>query len=347
MNIMVTGGCGFIGSNLIKYLLIESGLEIDNLVNIDALTYAGNPKNINHSIKEDSRYHNRWVDICDKEEIAHYMDFYDITHIFHLAAESHVDNSIEGPDIFMETNVKGTAILLECFKNHIGAQPDPSIDHRFIHVSTDEVYGELLSESDAPFTEETPYAPNSPYAASKASSDFVVRSYFKTYGLPVITTNCSNNYGPNQCPEKLIPLMIGKVLAGEDLPIYGNGQNIRDWLYVKDHCKALVAVLTNGVIGESYVIGGRCERNNIDIVSKILKIVYKEMPELIGKSHLTFVEDRLGHDQRYAINPIKIETDLGWTPEENFETGLDKTVKWYINNQQWVENSMQRLFDKK
>ncbi len=317
MRVLVTGGAGFIGSCFVKYILNKySNYE---LINLDALTYCGNLDNLKE-IENNSNYHFIKGNICDSKlvkEITKDVDF-----IVNFAAESHVDNSIKNPQIFIETNVKGTMNLLEAAKeNHI---------KRFLQVSTDEVYGSLGSEGY--FYETTPLAPNSPYSASKASADLLVRAYYETYKLPVVITRCSNNYGPYQYPEKLIPFFISKLLKDEKIPIYGDGMNIRDWLYVEDHCSAIDCVLHNAKDGEIYNIGGHNEKTNIEISHIILEIMGK------NENYIEFVADRLGHDRRYAISNKKITTKLGWTPKVNFEEGIKNTINWYLNNQDWIKN---------
>ena len=330
--ILITGGAGFIGSNFIEYLLTNETIIVYNL---DKLTYAGNLENLK-SVENHERYHFIHGDICDRGLVEDLVAKHDITDVIHFAAESHVDNSIKNPGAFIETNIVGSFNLLDvAYKTWMDApnkvQPAYA-NSRFLHVSTDEVYGTLGKEGL--FSETTSYAPNSPYSASKAASDFVVRSYFHTYGMNVVTTNCSNNYGPNQHDEKLIPTIIRKCLSEENIPIYGDGLNIRDWLYVLDHCKGIEIAFNTGVSGETYNIGGRNERTNIYIVDTICEILDKEMPRANGVSYKelkSFVEDRAGHDFRYAIDASKIENNLDWKADENFETGILKTVSWYIN----------------
>lgn len=334
--ILVTGGAGFIGSNFVLDWLAQSD---EPVVNLDALTYAGNLENL-VSLKGDPRHIFIQGNICDKKLVAEIFTKYRPMKVVHFAAESHVDRSIFGPDLFFQTNVMGTLNLLECAKAFYDQEltEDEKKSFRFLHVSTDEVYGTLNFEDPA-FTEETPYRPNSPYSASKASSDHAVRSWFHTYDFPVLTTNCSNNYGPYQFPEKLIPLIISNALARKPLPIYGDGLNIRDWLYVKDHCSAIRLVLENGRLGETYNVGGRNERNNITIVKTICEILDELVPHLEGSyaDLITFVKDRPGHDRRYAIDATKLRNELGWVPDENFETGIRKTVQWYLANQGWLK----------
>lgn len=331
MTILVTGGAGFIGSNFISYFL-EKHSNI-KLVNLDKLTYAGSLSNL-IDVQEHSDYTFVPGDICDTGLVDELFKKHKITDVIHFAAESHVDNSIEKPDEFIQTNVFGTFNLLNTAKNHWMDGPNKVKEgcqnNRFLHVSTDEVYGSLGNEGL--FTETTPYAPNSPYSASKASSDFLARSYFHTYGLNVVTTNCSNNYGPKQHDEKLIPTIIRKALSGEKIPIYGDGKNIRDWLYVLDHCKGIDLVFQKGKAGETYNIGGKNERDNLYIANTICEILDEIKPkETTYKNLITFVKDRPGHDFRYAIDATKIESHLGWKADESFESGIRKTVDWYIN----------------
>lgn len=331
MNLLVTGGAGFIGSNLIARVLDEP--SVSRLINLDCLTYAGHPANLK-SFEGNPKHVFEKVDLRDKSEVLRVVRQHGITHVMHLAAESHVDRSISGPGDFIHTNIVGTFHLLEaCRDAWTGAYEGK----RFLHVSTDEVYGSLGAEGF--FTEETPYAPNSPYSASKASSDLLVRAYYHTYGLPVITTNCSNNYGPNQFPEKLIPVVIQNVLVREAIPVYGDGLNVRDWLYVGDHAEALWQVLGKGRLGETYNIGGHNEWANIRIVELICDLVDELKPELGANSRglITYVKDRPGHDRRYAIDASKIQNELGWVPAHTFETGIRETVGWYLGHQDWVE----------
>ena len=335
--ILVTGGAGFIGSNFVLDWLKENN---EPVVNLDALTYAGNLENL-QSLTDDPRHIFMKGNICDKELVTSLLTKYKPRAIVHFAAESHVDRSIFGPDLFFETNVMGTLNLLECAKAYYDQllSEKERLAFRFLHVSTDEVYGSLTFDEPA-FTEETPYRPNSPYSASKASSDHAVRAWFHTYGFPVLTTNCSNNYGPYQFPEKLIPLVVSNALARKPLPIYGDGLNIRDWLYVGDHCSAIRCVLKNGKIGETYNVGGHNERNNITIVKTICAILDEMRPHPDGSyaNLITYVKDRPGHDRRYAIDSTKLQTQLGWKPKECFETGIRKTVQWYLDHQNWVKN---------
>lgn len=334
--LFVTGGAGFIGSNFILDHLARHPDE--TIVNIDKLTYAGNPYNL-ASLAQHPRYVFTQTDICDADAIAHLFHTHRPRAIVHFAAESHVDRSIHSPDAFMRTNVTGTFTLLEAARHYWSALP-PSEQQafRFLHISTDEVYG-TLAPTDPPFSETTPYAPNSPYSASKAASDHLVRAYFHTYGLPTLTTNCSNNYGPLHFPEKLIPLVILNALENKPLPVYGDGQQIRDWLYVTDHCAAIRAVLAKGRIGETYNIGGHHEKTNLDVVHTLCDILQALRPKAQGhyRDLVTFVKDRPGHDRRYAINAEKIASELGWMPRETFDTGIQKTVQWYLDNPEWVE----------
>ncbi len=329
--ILITGGAGFIGSNFIPYYL-KSNQNI-KIVNIDKLTYAANISSL-ADIENNRRYTFIKGDICDRNLVENLFIEYDFIGVIHFAAESHVDNSINKPSAFINTNILGTFNLIDVAKNHWMAAPNlPQAQHensRFHHISTDEVYGALGEEGL--FTEQTPYAPNSPYSASKASSDFIVRSYFHTYGMNVVTTNCSNNYGSNQHDEKLIPTIIRKALSGDNIPIYGDGKNIRDWLYVKDHCTGISLVFSKGVSGETYNIGGKNEHNNLYIANTICEILDEVKPKNSSyKNQIAFVKDRPGHDYRYAIDATKIEKELGWKAKENFETGIRKTVAWYIN----------------
>lgn len=331
--ILITGGAGFIGSNFVPYFL-EKHPEY-NVINLDKLTYAGNLENLTEC-EDNPRYRFVKGDICDAELVNRLFTENDIRGVIHFAAESHVDNSITGPLPFIQTNLMGTFTLLEAARKHWMTAPGqfrPGYEGcRFHHISTDEVYGTLGATGF--FMETTPYAPNSPYSASKAGSDFLVRAYHHTYGMNVTTTNCSNNYGPKQHSEKLIPTIIRKALAWQPIPIYGDGKNVRDWLYVLDHCKGIDLVYHTGIAGETYNIGGRNERDNLYIVNTICGIIDELRPAAGGKSYkelITFVKDRAGHDRRYAIDATKIETKLGWKAEENFETGIRKTVEWYIN----------------
>jgi dTDP-glucose 4,6-dehydratase len=335
--ILVTGGAGFIGSNFVLRWIETVGTPV---VNLDLLTYAGNPENL-ATLEDDKRYQLVRADICDPEAVAAALNTHRPRAIVHFAAESHVDRSIVDPGAFIHTNVQGTYTLLEQTRRYWTALDDAAkADFRFLHVSTDEVYG-TLSPEDPAFSETTPYAPNSPYAASKAASDHLARAYFHTFKLPVLTTNCSNNYGPFQFPEKLIPLMIMNALEGKSLPVYGDGQNVRDWLFVDDHCSAIRAVLERGRPGETYNVGGNSERNNLHVVHTICDLVDEFRPDANRgprRNLITFVADRPGHDRRYAIDARKIARDLGWTPSVDFERGLRNTVEWYLNHASWIEN---------
>lgn len=338
MNILVTGGCGFIGSNYLRLLLQrEIGPGEGRVVNLDRLSYAGNPANL-EDLAGDPRY--RFVEgsIGDSALIARVLREEAIDAVINFAAESHVDRSIDTPEPFFENNLMATVRLLQEVRTYV-AEGAASEGFRFLHVSTDEVYG-TLGPDDPAFEETTPFAPNSPYAASKAASDFAVRAYHHTYGLPVLTTNCSNNYGPYQFPEKLIPLMILNALEGRNLPIYGDGMNVRDWLFVEDHCRAIQRVLDEGRLGETYNVGGLNERPNIEIVDRICGLLDELEPRADGQPYATlksFVKDRPGHDRRYAINCEKLISELGWKPLETFETGLRKTVEWYLANRPWCD----------
>jgi dTDP-glucose 4,6-dehydratase len=331
-SIIVTGGAGFIGSNFIPYFLDK--YSDYKIINVDSITYAGDTSNLTE-VKNSSNYVLEKVDICNRKEIERIFKKYNIRGVIHFAAESHVDNSISGPGIFIKTNIEGTYTLLDVAKNFWMDSPfnyKPEYNNcRFHHISTDEVYGSL-GETGL-FEETTSYAPNSPYSASKASSDFIVRAYHHTYGLNVTTSNCSNNYGPKQHNEKLIPVIIRKALNKEDIPIYGDGKNIRDWLYVLDHCKGIDIVYHKGRAGETYNIGGRNERDNLFIVNHICEILDQKHPRTDNKSYkdlITFVKDRAGHDRRYAIDATKLENELGWKADENFESGIVKTIDWYL-----------------
>ncbi len=334
--ILVTGGAGFIGANFVIDWLAQHS---EPVINLDKLTYAGNLENL-ASLKGDTRHIFMQGDIGDRELVGKLLTEHQPRAIINFAAESHVDRSIHGPEDFIQTNIVGTFHLLEEVRGYWNSLGDADkTAFRFLHVSTDEVYGSLGKE-DAPFTEETPFAPNSPYSASKASSDHLVRAYHHTYGLPVLTTNCSNNYGPYQFPEKLIPLMILNATRSKPLPIYGDGMNVRDWLYVSDHCAAIRVVLENGRVGETYNIGGWNEMPNLDIVHRVCGLLdeFQPNPEGPATRLITYVKDRPGHDRRYAIDATKIHRELGWKPAETFETGIRKTVKWYLDNMGWVEN---------
>ena len=334
--ILVTGGSGFIGSNFILQWIKEEGTPV---VNLDKLTYAGNPRNL-LQVSSDSRYSFTHGDVCDRELLRKLFELHQPRAVVHFAAESHVDRSIHGPDDFVRTNVYGTFCLLEEVRAYCERLGEPERNSfRFLHVSTDEVYGSL-GPNDPPFCETTPYAPNSPYSASKAGSAHLVRAYYHTYGLPTLTTNCSNNYGPYQFPEKLIPLVILNARAGKPLPVYGDGQNVRDWVFVADHCEAVRTVLATGRVGETYNIGGGSEKRNVEVVETICAILDRSCPGDPTVPHrklISFVKDRPGHDRRYAIDARKIERELGWKPRENFETGMRKTVDWYLQNEEWVK----------
>ncbi|MGH8619774.1 MAG: dTDP-glucose 4,6-dehydratase [Burkholderiales bacterium] len=334
--ILVTGGAGFIGSNFVLDWLREVG---EPVINLDLLTYAGNLENL-ASLQDDGRHLFVRGDIDDPTLVHRLLGEHAPRAVIHFAAESHVDRSIHGPDEFIRTNIRGTYTLLECVRAYWteleGAEKD---DFRFIHVSTDEVYGSLAPDAPA-FSETTQYQPNSPYSASKAASDHLVRAWHHTYGMPTITTNCSNNYGPWQFPEKLIPLVIANALAGKKLPVYGDGMNVRDWLYVTDHCAAIRTVLARGTPGEVYNIGGRSEMPNLTIIKTLCGLLDELRPDAAGPYErlITFVKDRPGHDRRYAIDARKIERELGWHPAETFETGIRKTVQWYLEREEWVGN---------
>ena len=334
MKILVTGGAGFIGSAVIRHIIQNTNNQV---LNIDKLTYAGNLESL-RKIDQHQNYQFKKIDICDTEQITAAIEVFQPNAIMHLAAESHVDRSIDGPAAFIQTNIVGTYTLLEAARKYwMGLDAEAQQNFRFHHISTDEVYGDLEGTTDL-FTETTSYAPSSPYSASKASSDHLVRAWHRTYGLPVIVTNCSNNYGPYHFPEKLIPLVILNALDAKPLPVYGNGQQIRDWLFVEDHARALYKVVTDGVVGETYNIGGHNEKQNIEVIKTICKILDELKPQTNGQAYeslITFVKDRPGHDLRYAIDATKIQNELGWTPAETFETGIRKTVEWYLNNLDW------------
>jgi dTDP-glucose 4,6-dehydratase len=332
--ILVTGGAGFIGSN---FILQQMKNESASIVNLDKLTYAGNPHNL-ESLADGSRYEFVHGDIGDRELVSRLLKKYQPRAIVHFAAESHVDRSIHGPDDFIRTNIDGTFSLLEEARSYwSNLDTDAREEFRFLHVSTDEVYGSL-GPNDPPFSETSPYAPNSPYAASKAASDHLVRAYHHTYGLQTLTTNCSNNYGRFQFPEKLIPLMILNARDGKPLPVYGDGKNVRDWLYVEDHCEAIAAVLRDGRPGQTYNVGGWNEKQNIEIVQTICDLVDEMAPGLSRprRTLIIYVKDRPGHDRRYAMDARKIQRELGWRPKETFESGIRQTVRWYLDNEQWV-----------
>jgi len=337
MSIIVTGGAGFIGSNFVLDWLAQSD---EPVITLDKLTYAGNPDNLS-SLKDDARHRLVHGDIGDADLVTQLLAEHKPRAVLNFAAESHVDRSIHGPGEFIQTNIVGTFHLLESVRAYWSALPDAErAAFRFLHVSTDEVYGSL-SKTDPAFTETNRYEPNSPYSASKAASDHLVRAYHHTYGLPVLTTNCSNNYGPYHFPEKLIPLVIHNALAGKPLPIYGDGQQIRDWLYVQDHCSAIRRVLEAGKLGETYNVGGWNEKANLEVVHTLCALLDELSPRADGESYttqITFVKDRPGHDRRYAIDATRLERELGWKPAETFETGIRKTVAWYLANPQWVAN---------
>lgn len=337
MSILVTGGAGFIGSN---FVLDWTACTDEPVINLDKLTYAGNLENL-ASLKSDPRHIFVQGDIGNSASVMQLLSEHSPRAIVNFAAESHVDRSIHGPEDFIQTNIVGTFHLLECVRSYWGSLSDSARkDFRFVHVSTDEVYGSLNKSAPA-FSENNRYEPNSPYSASKAASDHLVRAYHHTYGLPVLTTNCSNNYGPYHFPEKLIPLCILNALGGKPLPIYGDGQQIRDWLYVKDHCSAIRRVLEAGKLGEVYNVGGWNEKANLDVVTSLCEILDELRPRPDGvsyKNQITFVKDRAGHDRRYAIDATKLQRELGWKPAETFETGIRKTVQWYLDNERWVSN---------
>ncbi|MDY4280007.1 MAG: dTDP-glucose 4,6-dehydratase [[Pasteurella] mairii] len=336
MKILITGGAGFIGSAVVRYIINNTQ---DSVINVDKLTYAGNLASL-EAVSNSLRYAFEQVDICDKAELERVFNRYRPDAVMHLAAESHVDRSIDGPAAFIETNIVGTYTLLEvarAYWHHLSAEKKATF--RFHHISTDEVFGDLEGKKDF-FTESTPYAPSSPYSASKASSDHLVRAWWRTYGLPTLVSHCSNNYGQFQFPEKLIPLMILNALEGKKLPVYGNGLQIRDWLFVEDHARALYKVVTEGKVGETYNIGGYNEKANIEVVRTICRLLEELAPDKPAgvtkyEDLITYVTDRPGHDVRYAIDSTKISNELGWKPQETFETGIRKTVEWYLNNQKW------------
>jgi dTDP-glucose 4,6-dehydratase len=335
MTILVTGGSGFIGSAVVRHLVLDRG---ESVVNVDCLTYAATEGSTD-AVRGNERYSFEPVDIRDAGEVARVFTTYQPRAVMHLAAESHVDRSIDGPGRFIETNVIGTFNLLEAARQHLASNPND--DFRFVHVSTDEVYGTL--GENGMFSESSPYQPNSPYSASKAASDHLARAWFHTYGLPTIVTNCSNNYGPYQFPEKLIPVMILNSVQGRPLPVYGNGANVRDWLHVEDHARALSLVLERGTPGETYTIGGNNERNNLDLVRQICRVMDElrpDSPHVPHESLITFVEDRPGHDQRYAIDASKIERELGWEPGYDLSVGLYATVAWYLDHTDWCAEAL-------
>ncbi len=344
--LLVTGGAGFIGSNFVRHILAADGSA--RVINLDKLTYAGNRATL-ADLDANGRHAFVQGDICDAELLTQLFADHRIDAVVHFAAESHVDRSIDGPEAFLLTNVLGTFRLLDAARQHWkGLAPERAAAFRFLHVSTDEVYGTLGPEDPA-FRETTPFAPNSPYAASKAGSDHFARAYFHTYGLPVVTTNCSNNYGPYQFPEKLIPLMILNALDGKPLPIYGDGGNVRDWLYVADHCAAVTRVLAAGRPGETYNVGGNHERTNVQIVDALCAALDRLSPRADGRAYAgqkTFVTDRPGHDRRYAIDSSKLQTELGWSPAETFESGLEKTIRWYLDNRAWCDRVSADKYDR-
>ncbi len=340
---LVTGGAGFIGSNYIHYMFEKYGDDI-RIINVDKLTYAGNLENLK-DIEDKANYTFVKADICDKDAISKIFEENDIDRVVHFAAESHVDRSIKNPEVFVQTNVLGTAVMLNCAKaaweNEDGSFKDGK---RFLHVSTDEVYGSLPDDPDAYFYETTPIDPHSPYSSSKASSDLLVKAYVDTYHFPAIITNCSNNYGPYQFPEKLIPLIINNALAGKNLPVYGDGKNVRDWLYVMDHAKGIDMATEGGRFGERYNIGGHNEKQNIEIINIIIETLQELLPDSdprkanVTKDLITYVTDRKGHDRRYAIAPDKIKEEIGWFPETMFKDGIRLTIKWYLENEDWMKN---------
>ena len=333
MRILVTGGCGFIGSAVVRHLITATDHEV---VNVDAMTYAATTGSV-ASVADDERYRHLEIDINDAAAVTDAVMDHRPDAIMHLAAESHVDRSIDGPEQFLQTNIVGTMHLLQAARSLMLARPDGGADFRFLHVSTDEVFG-ALSHDDPPFTEATPYNPRSPYSASKAAADHLARAWGETYGVPVLVTNCSNNYGPFHFPEKLIPLVTLKAIAGQGLPVYGTGENVRDWLFVDDHATALTTVLTTGTIGETYLVGGNAERSNLQVVEAICDLVddrLGEQPDGPRRRLIEFVTDRPGHDLRYAIDSSKLQDELGWRPTVTFEEGLARTVDWYLANESW------------
>ena len=342
-NIIVTGGAGFIGSNFVRYIL-NANKEI-KIINVDKLTYAGNLENLK-GLEENPRYIFKKVDICDKETIEKVIEEYEVDTIINFAAESHVDRSIADPTEFINTNIKGTQILLDAAKKMWTIGEDTYKEGvKYIQFSTDEVYGSLEANEEC-FTEKTPLNPHSPYSASKASADMLVKAYYDTYKFPICITRCSNNYGPYQFPEKFIPLIMNNCLKHKSIPVYGDGSNIRDWLYVEDHCEAIYKVLLNGRLGEVYNVGGHNERTNIQIVKIIIKYLHDNIDNSISEDLITYVKDRKGHDKRYGINPEKISKELDWTPKTQFEDGIVKTINWYLNNQDWLENIVSGEYEK-
>ncbi len=345
MKLLITGGAGFIGSAVIRLLM---GTTSHHVVNVDKLTYAGNPESL-APVLPSERYHFEQVDICDRAALDHVFVRHRPHAVMHLAAESHVDRSIDGPAAFIETNIVGTYTLLEAARSYWQGLPSPLKEgFRFHHVSTDEVYGDL-EDSHRLFTEETPYAPSSPYSASKASADHLVRAWHRTFGFPAVLSNCSNNYGPCQFPEKLIPLMILNGLEGRPLPVYGRGEQIRDWLYVEDHARALHLIVTRGRLGETYNVGGHNEKTNLEVVRALCGLLDELRPHSPFRPHaalITHVEDRPGHDRRYAIDASKIHRELGWKPQETFETGIAKTVRWYLENEPWWRSIQEGTYNR-
>ena len=349
MNILVTGGAGFIGSHFLDLLLEDNAAGVGSVICLDLLTYAGRRENFEH-LEANPNFNFVEGGIGDAELVADILSKNEIDWIVNFAAETHVDRSIDGPDAFVQTNVVGTHELLKQSLRYFKTLSSEKQDKfRFLHVSTDEVFGSLDTEDPA-FTEETPYSPNSPYSATKAASDHMVRAYYHTFNLPTIITNCSNNYGPRQFPEKLIPLMILNALENKPLPIYGDGKNIRDWLYVKDHCEGILAAVRSGIVGSTYCIGGNCEKNNLEIVGTVCTLVDELRPKADGTSSkelITFVKDRPGHDRRYAIDASHIKNELGFSPKETFESGFKKTIEWYLSNGAWVEAITNGTYDRK
>jgi dTDP-glucose 4,6-dehydratase len=345
--LLITGGAGFIGSNFVHHYLSQNSINSGDIINIDALTYAGNLQNLenlpipSNEINNNNKHVFIHLDILDLPGIRKVIEQYQPTCIMHFAAESHVDKSINSPEVFVQTNINGTFNMVEAARTYYnGLNEDQKKQFKFIHVSTDEVYGSLKA-NDPPFTESTVYAPNSPYSASKAASDYIIRSYYHTFNLPCIITHCSNNYGPYQFPEKLIPLIISKAINNQSLPIYGDGSNIRDWLHVQDHCEALMQIMHNGKSGEIYNIGGCNEKTNLEVVQYICEILDKLAPRKNGDKYakqITYVKDRAGHDHRYAIDNTKISQELNWKPKHTFESGILSTVEWYLHNQEWMDN---------